>query len=90
MTTVDVEHEVVSAFVLKSMRPFPKNQNCSFITRIALLFSRTVLLSLRNVYLFNVFVFQEWLLSKVIVRSIFPAQSSSKRFTWLNLNSGFC
>ena len=44
MTTPDGEDKVVSALFLKSLCPFPENQKCSFIPRIALLFSRSAYL----------------------------------------------
>ena len=58
MTTANVEGEVVSALVLNSMCLFPKTQKYPFIPRIALLYSKSALLFLSSVFLFNVYVFQ--------------------------------
>ena len=73
ITTADAEGDVVSILVLKSVCPFPKNQNCPFIFQKCPFFPRSV-------FLFNVCVcFSNVFFSQVIVLSTCPAESCSEK-----------
>ena len=79
ITTPNGEVKVVSVLFLKLLCPFPKNQKCSFITRIALLFSKSAHLFPRSVFFLFTVCVKNAFFPQLIVPSTCPAQRCSDR-----------